>query len=220
MQTKYKYAAFFDLDKTIIRVNSGEILIWQAYHQGLMSIADILKGLWYSILYKFSFKETNRIIEEMAMWMSGLTEETVSRLIKDVFESKLISAIRPEILTEIEKHKKNNGEVIILSATLPAMGNLFTKQLQIHKCICSELEITDGKYSGRSVGPFCFADEKRVRLEKYCKDKGYVLDETYCYADAYSDVSVLNVVGHPKCINPEKKLRAIAIQQNWPILDW
>ena len=220
MQTKYDYAAFFDLDKTIFSVNSGELLVRQAYRQGLMGAKDILKGLWYSVLYKLDFKETHRIIEDMAMWMAGLSETTVSGLSKEVFETQLISSIRPRIIKEIEHHKQNNAEIVILSATLPPMGKLISEHLQVTKCICSELEIRNDKYTGRAIGQFCFGDEKRVRLEQYCLEKEYNLDETYCYADAFSDASVLNVVGYPRCIQPEKKLRKIARQNNWPVLDW
>ena len=56
MNKKYDYVAFFDLDKTIIRVNSGEVLVRQAYRTGLMSAKDVLKGIYFSILYKLELK--------------------------------------------------------------------------------------------------------------------------------------------------------------------
>lgn len=220
MDKAYTYVAFFDLDKTILSVNSGELLVRQAYWEGLMGTKDILKGIYFSVLYKLGLKETTKIITDMAMWMAGLAEETVVKLTKNLFEKQLISAIRSEIYMEIDHHKKNNGEVVILSATIPAMCKLFAAHFRLNNFICSELEIVDGKFTGHPVGNFCFGDEKRTRLEKYCKEHNYALEDAYYYADAISDLSALNIVGNPVCVNPENRLTQQAHQKGWIVYNW
>lgn len=220
MQNKFEYAAFFDLDNTIISLNSGKLLVRQAYQKGLMTSKDVLKGLYFSILYRFQLKDTVKIIEDIAGWISGLSEETLNLLTLEVFQSQLVKAVRAEIYEEIEFHQKRNAEVIILSAGIPAICKLFAGHLKIAHYICSELEIRDGKYTGRPIGRFCFGDEKRVRLQAYCLEKAYDLENTFCYADAYSDYSVLNAVGKPRCISPDKRLRKLANQKGWQVLDW
>ncbi len=156
----------------------------------------------------------------MAMWMAGLPEVALERLVKDIFEKHLISAIRPEIIEEIEYHKKNNAEVVILSATLPAMCKLFSAYFRLANFICSELEIVDEKFTGRPIGQFCFGDEKRVRLDQYCREHNYNQEDAYYYADAISDLSALNVVGHPVCVNPDKRLAQCALDKVWPVYNW
>ncbi len=47
------YIAFFDLDDTLIRANSGKLLVRGAYEKGMMSLPDLIKALWLSFLYKF-----------------------------------------------------------------------------------------------------------------------------------------------------------------------
>lgn len=220
MDKAYAYVAFFDLDKTILSVNSGELLVRQAYRQGLMSTWDILKGIYFSVLYKFGLKETHKIISDMAMWMAGLKEETVQKLTSELFERQLIPAIRSEIYGEIAYHKKNNGEVVLLSATIPPMSRLFVSHFQLHNFICSELEIVDERYTGQPVGNFCFGDEKRIRLQQYCRDNNYDLSHAWCYADASSDFQVLNSVGNPICIAPEAGLKKQATEKGWKIYDW
>jgi len=220
MNKKYDYVAFFDLDKTIIRVNSGEYMVRQAYRSGLMSTKDVFKGIYFAIMYKLGLKETMRIIEDMAAWISGISEQTIIQLTKHVFDKFLVHSIRPEMYKEIDFHKRNNAEVVILSAAMPAICTLFANHLNIERFICSDLQIMNGKYTGKPNGSFCFGDEKRIRLEQFCRDNDYSLDSAYCYSDEFSDFTALNVVGHPHCINPDRKLRKIALENKWPIFDW
>jgi len=93
MKKKYSYAAFFDLDRTIIRVNSGEILVRQAYKNGLMSKMDILKGFYFTFLYKLELMPTEQIIKGMARWMAGLSEAAVITLSEEIFQTYLIDTI-------------------------------------------------------------------------------------------------------------------------------
>ena len=220
MHKKYDYVAFIDLDKTIIRVNSGEFMIRQAYRTGLMSAKDITKGIYLAIMYKLGLKDTMRIIEDMAAWICGTSEQTILELTNHVFDKFLLPSIRPEMYREIKYHKQNNAEVVILSAAMPTICSLFASHLKIERYICSDLEIVNGKYTGKPKGQFCFGDEKRIRLEQFCRKNDYMLDTAYCYSDEFSDFSALNAVGHPRCINPDRKLRKIANENKWPIFDW
>lgn len=220
MEKKYSYAAFFDLDRTIIRINSGEILVRQAYRNGLMSRIDILKGLYFTILYKLNLKPTEQIIEGMARWMAGLPETAVINLSREIFQTFLLQAIRPEIYKAIQFHKKKNAEVVLLSASMPYICSQFEAHLKLDNSICSRLEVVAGKFTGRSVGRFCFGKEKATRLTRFCKEKNYALHETYYYADSISDFDALHAVGHPVCVKPDKKLARVAKQKGWEIYPW
>lgn len=220
MGNQHDYVAFFDLDKTILRVNSGEYLVRQAYRTGLMSTRDVLKGIYLAIMYKLGLKNTLRIIEDMAAWISGMSEQKISELTNHVFNTYLIDLIRPEIYKEIKFHKHNNAEVVILSATMPAICKLFAEHLGFERFICTDLEISEGMYTGKPKGAFCFGDEKRIRLEQFCQQHSYSTDAAYYYSDEYSDFNALNAVGHPRCVQPDSKLRKMANENKWPIFDW
>ena len=220
MKKKYSYAAFFDLDRTIIRVNSGEILVRQAYKNGLMSKMDIIKGFYFTFLYKLELMPTEQIIKGMARWMAGLSEAAVITLSEEIFQTYLIDAIRPEIVDTIQFHKERNGEVVILSASMPYICSQFEAQLNLGNSICSQLEVVKGKFTGRPVGRFCFGNEKVFRLTSFCEKRGYRLQDAYYYADSISDYEALNVIGHPVCVSPDKKLTRAARQKGWTIYNW
>ncbi len=220
MRKNHDYAAFFDLDRTIINLNSGELLVRQAYKNGLMSKTDILKGFYFTLLYKLDLKPTEAIIEGMARWMAGLPETAVIDLSREIFKKYLIHAIRPEIYKAIQFHKERNGEVVILSASMPYICSQFESHLGLDTSICSELEVVDGKFTGRPVGRFCFGKEKVSRLTRFCELRKYRLSEAYYYADSISDYDALKIVGNPVCVRPDKKLTAAAQLKGWNIYYW
>jgi phosphoserine phosphatase len=80
------------------------------------------------------------------------------------------------------------------------------------------MEVADGVFTGSPENSFCLEDEKRIRLKQYCELRNYNLSEVYYYGDSISDLSALEVVGHPVCVQPDRKLSRIAHEKGWRIL--
>lgn len=220
MKKTNKYVAFFDLDRTVIHVNSGEVLIKHAYKNGLMSTRDILRGLYYIVAYKFQLKKTDDIIASMARWLRGLSEVKIVEMCNHIFNKQLVPSIHKEVVEEIRKHREQGGKVVILSAAMQQISNLFLDYLKFDDCICTTLEVVDGVFTGEPVGDFCFDNEKLHRMQEYCQQNDYNISDCFYYADAFSDFAALNGVGHAVCVNPEPLLLEKAKQMNWDIRFW
>jgi phosphoserine phosphatase len=95
-----------------------------------------------------------------------------------------------------------------------------SEYLGMDDILCSELEAVNGILSGRPVGTFCFGEEKAVRLKQYCEKNNSKLQDAWYYGDSISDLPALSIVGHPVCINPDKKLERIALKNGWKIFYW
>ena len=50
--------------------------------------------------------------------------------------------------------------------------------------------------------------------------EGYDLAECTAYSDSHTDLPFLEVVGHPVAVNPDRRLRRIAQERGWPILEF
>jgi HAD superfamily hydrolase (TIGR01490 family) len=216
-QTK-NYIAFFDLDRTILSLNSGSVLVREAYKSGVMSTGNLLNAIYLSWLYKFHLRDTSVIISGMGKWLKGMTINEVDVLSEHIVTNYLLEAVRPELFSEIKFHKANNAEVVILSSVIFQICQLLGSHLGIDNQICTTMEIIDGVFSGLPEGKFCFDDEKRVRLIEYCAARQYNLSESFYYGDSIADFPALEVVGHPVCVAPDKKLARIAQKRGWRIL--
>jgi HAD superfamily hydrolase (TIGR01490 family) len=219
MKTQTKsYIAFFDLDRTIISLNSSSLLVKQAYKNGMMSIGNLINAIFQSYLYKFNIKGTNLIILKMGTWLKGSSYESIDELAKEVVDRYLSDSIRSEIIEEIAFHKENNARIAILSSAISSICEPIGKQLEVDDIICSTLESVEGILTGAPVGNFCFGDEKRLRLLGYCEEKHFTPSEAWYYADSVSDLPVFEVVGNRVCVSPDKKLARIARERKWRVI--
>ena len=215
-----KYITFFDLDKTILSVNSGSLLIRQAYNNKIMGTADLLNAIIQGYLYKFKVKETNLIISKIGTWLTGIRQESIDVLCSEVVNSYLIKNIRPQIKDEIAFHRGNNAGIIILSSAITSICEPIGMNLGVDDIICTRMENELGILTGKPVGNYCFEDEKRIRLLSWCEKNNYDPGEAWYYADSVSDLSALEVVGHPICVCPDKELTRIALSRNWKTYNW
>jgi phosphoserine phosphatase len=76
MTRDLKHIAFFDIDKTILKINSGETLVKQAYRRNLINTIGFIKAVYAAIQYKFSLRDTHHIIRKMGSWLNGVSEES------------------------------------------------------------------------------------------------------------------------------------------------
>lgn len=212
------YVAFFDLDKTILSINSGRILVKKARKTGLMSGSDFLTALYYSLLYKFNLKNTDVIISNMGKWLNGIEVGKVVELCENIVEGFLVPAIRPEIIEELNFHREKNAELVILSSAISQICNPLSSYLNFDAVICTEMQEIKGKFTGFPQTKFCFQDEKRIQIIKYCELMSYSKSEAFYYGDSIADLPAMETVGNPVCISPDKKLKKIAHTNNWKII--
>jgi len=212
--------AFFDLDRTIIKAVSGNVLALEAYKTGLMSTSDILYALWLLAGYKLSMRDPQELIYIMAGWAKGVPEKTLNDLSIEISRKTLIPSVFPQAVNEIKMHAASHARTVILSSTPVSVCRIMTESLEMDDFICSELEVKDGHLTGKSVRPLCFGEEKAVRIREYCDKNNTDPGNCWYYGDSLADFPALSIVGHPVCVNPDRKLLRKAREKGWKIYKW
>jgi len=220
MTKHFDYIAFFDLDGTLLKINSGKVLIRRAHEAGLINTLDMIHAIYLSLLYKFDLKGTTQIVSQMPKWLAGVSEQKISDFSEKIFKNELVDLIRPEMVEEIKKHRGNNARLVILSAAMSYICKPLARYLKFDDIICSELEVVDGLFTGNTQGRICLNDEKPIKLSDYCTLHKCSVKNVYYFGDSIEDLPVLDVVGYPICINPDKKLAKAAIRKGWTIHNW
>lgn len=214
------YIAFFDLDRTITKSISGRALASAAYRKGLMAHRNLINAIFLSLLFRLKLKDPLKLLDQMVSWVKGIPERTIVDLCSEVFHEVLFPSVYKKAIAEIEFHRAQNAKVVILSSALTTVCREMANNLNIDDIICSELEVYNGKMTGRPVGHLCFGEEKAVRLKEYCEKHNSSRSEAWYYGDSISDLPALNAVGNAVCINPDKKLKKTALKRDWKILYW
>jgi HAD superfamily hydrolase (TIGR01490 family) len=215
-----KYVVFFDLDRTITGEISGKALVRMAWKKRLISGADLLNAFWLYLLYRIKLRDPIRVIEDMVGWVRGRSEAEMESLCSDVCREVLLPSVFTEAIKAIKFHKENNSDVVILSSALNLICAEVSEKLGMNGYICSYLEAKDGYFTGRSAGGLCFAEEKLIRLKAYCRKNTMNPEDSWYYGDSFSDLPVLDAVGNPVCVNPDRKLTKVARRRDWRIVTW
>ena len=195
-------------------------MVKYAFRKGLMGPSDLLYAIYLSLGYKLKIKDPHTLINEMAAWVKGFPENTLDELLSVVFSESILPSLYNEAKNEIKKHKEKNAGLVILSSSLRPLCNKVAEHLDLDDVICSDLEVNHGFFTGRYSGLNCFAEEKAVRLKKYCEQKNSTLQLSWYYGDSIFDLAPLSIVGNPVCVNPDRMLRKIALKNKWKICNW
>jgi HAD superfamily hydrolase (TIGR01490 family) len=218
LKKRFKYIAFYDLDHTILVVNSATHLVEEARRRGIMSEKQYRQAIFLSIIYKLGLGDPTKMITRMLSWLKGLQLDTITKLCYEVFNDALVQSIRPEILDVMTEHRSRNGANVLLSSATTPICQPVTSHLKLDDMICTNLETDNGILTGTTDGELVYGMEKMNRLFSYCETHGYNPTESYYYGDSFTDRYVMESVGNPVAVSPDRKLHKIAQNKNWPIL--
>jgi len=214
----FSYTAFYDLDHTILDGNSATHLVQEARLRGVMTERQYRHAVWLSILYKLKIGEPTKMINRMLSWFKGLKESSITKLSQEIFDHIIKETIRPEIVETIREHRAKKGKVVLLSSATTPVCQPVTEFLELDEMICTQLESENGILTGHTRGKLVYGQEKKVRMLAYCQEKEYDPLESWYYGDSHTDRYVMQAVGFPVAVFPDKRLLKIAKRNNWSIL--
>ena len=214
----FSYTAFYDLDHTILDGNSATHLVHEAHKRRVMTEKQYRHAVWLAILYKLHIGDPTRMINRMLSWLQGLREDEIINLAREIFDSNIKETIRPEILKTIDEHRPNKGSVVLLSSASTPICQPVTQFMELDAMICTQLESENGILTGKTRGKLVYGPEKKIRMLAFCREEGFNPQEAWYYGDSYTDKYVMEAVGNPVAVSPDKRLLKIAKRNNWPIL--
>jgi HAD superfamily hydrolase (TIGR01490 family) len=213
-------AAFFDLDKTIIARSSSFAFSKPFQAGGLISRRAMLRSAYAQFVYLVGGADHDQM-EKMRQFMSQLTAgwdvATVREIVADTLHHVVDPIVYDEAVSLMEEHRALGRDVIVVSASGAEVVGPIGAMLGADDVIATQMEIVDGKYTG-TIEYYAYAEEKARAITAMAEERGYDLDGSFAYSDSITDLSMLEVVGHPHAVNPDKDLRRAAAERGWPIL--
>ncbi len=211
-------AAFFDLDHTVLNASSSTLWAQYLYREGRMSRVQMAAMAWYTLRYKLAIIDMDSIMRLMASTMRGQSEAELIAECERWFEEMVASHIAPVARERVHQHQAQGHTVALLTASTAYVAAPTAHSLGAGvSYISTRLEVENGLFTGRCIEPICFGPGKVYWAREFCTRRGLELAESYFYTDSYTDLAMLEAVGHPVAVNPDARLRRHASRQGWPI---
>ncbi|NYI99365.1 HAD superfamily hydrolase (TIGR01490 family) [Nocardioides thalensis] len=213
-------AAFFDLDKTIIAKSS--VLAFSKPFQagGLISRRSVLRSAYAQFVFMVGGADHDQV-EKMRQFMSQLVAgwdvATVREIVAETLHHVMDPLVYDEAVNLIEGHHLAGRDVVIVSTSGSEVVEPIGAMLGADRVVATRLKIEDGRYTGE-IDYYAYAEEKATAIRALAEEQGYDLAECYGYSDSITDLPMLEAVGHPHVVNPDKELRKIAVANEWPVL--
>ena len=213
-------AAFFDLDKTVIAKASMVAFGRPFLAEGLISRRTVLRGLYGQLVYMHlgaSEEKLVRMRESVLSLTKGWDQARIRAIVRETLEEVVEPIIYAEAMELIEEHKAAGRRVFIVSASPEEIVIPLGEFLGVDEVIASRARVdAEGRYTGEmeryAYGPF-----KAEVMREIAAAEGIDLSASYAYSDSYTDAPMLEVVGHPVAVNPDRVLLRLAREREWEV---
>ena len=214
-------AAFFDLDKTVIAKASMVAFGRPFYHGGLINRRTVLRALYGELVYLHlgaSEQKLNQIRESVLRLIRGWHSDRVREIVAEAIEEIVEPIIFAEAADLIDWHHEHGRLVVIVSASPEEIVTPLSRFLGADECIASRARVDEeGRYTGKmqfyAFGPF-----KAEAMDRLASERGIDLTASYAYTDSYTDLPMLEAVGHPVAVNPDRVLNRYAREHEFEVL--
>ncbi len=218
--------AFFDVDGTLYTANMWRGLMTYASQHGRARDAKLyyaaLAPLYYLRKLHLLSEESFRKPWVMSMgWMlKEWTAEQGDAAFDWIAEHFIRPTARNDVIDRLRQHVAQNHAVVLVSAMLAPTLARVGKPLGVTGTVGTEVELKDGKLTGRILPPACMGIEKARLTKKFLRARRIEIDfsASYAYADSISDLALFEMVGHKVAVYPDAQLSALARRESWEII--
>jgi HAD superfamily hydrolase (TIGR01490 family) len=214
-------AAFFDLDKTVIARSSTLALGRPLLREGMISRAQVLKGVYAQLVYHLvgaDEAKMDKMREALLELSKGWERDKLEALIERTVSELLSPMIYAEALELIAEHRAAGRRVYLVSSSGEEIVRPLARMLGVPHTIATRARVDEnGRFTGE-LEFYCYGENKAVAMREHAARYGIDLAGSYAYSDSATDLPMLEAVGHPHAVNPDRELRAVALERGWPVL--
>ena len=212
-------AAFFDLDKTVLAKSSTLAFSKPFFSQGLINRRAVLKSTYAQFLFLMSGADHDQM-DRMRSYITNMCTGWDVEQVKSIVGETLHDIVDPLVFAEaavlIADHKLCGRDVVIVSASGEEIVGPIARALGATHAMATRMVVEDGEYTGE-IEFYCYGEGKAEAIRALAAREGYALQHCYAYSDSITDLPMLETVGHPTVVNPDRALRKEAGTRGWPV---
>ena len=213
-------AAFFDLDRTLLRGASGEVFSDAMRAAGLVSRTIPGEKFLYTL-----FNTVGETLPSMALarqavgFAKGRSRSTVLAAADSVAD-RLVAMVQPFAGQVFDMHREAGRPVVLATTTPYDLVKPFADRLGLDDVIATRYGVRDDgdTYDGTLAGPFVWSSGKLEAVRAWADEHGIDLADSWFYSDSVYDTPLMSAVGNPVVVNPDPRMVFMAAARRWPTL--
>jgi HAD superfamily hydrolase (TIGR01490 family) len=213
-------AAFFDMDRTLVRVDTATLYVRYQRRKGQASARDVARVALWMLQYTFGVIDAQRAAEKAMESFQGRHEAWLLQECEEMFPASVLQHVAAAGRRAVEHHRSQGDFVAIVTGATPYAARPLARELGIEHLVATELEVDGGLFTGKIRHPMSYGAGKVVLAERLAEQHGIALSESTFYSDSITDLPLLQRVRTPVAINPDARLRRVAQRNGWRIETW
>ena len=216
-------AAFFDLDKTVIAKSSTLAFSRPLYNAGLLNKRTLIKAGIAQAVYRMVGADHDQLEKVRAQLMrltTGWDAGQIRQLVRETVDEVVAPLVFAEALAIMDEHRREGRRVVIISASPDEVVKPLARYLGVDHVIATRSKVDpDGRYTGE-IEFYAYGPGKAEAIHDLAIEWNLDLGQCYAYSDSATDIPMMEAVGHPVAVNPDKELRDAAEANEWPIMEF
>jgi HAD superfamily hydrolase (TIGR01490 family) len=212
-------AAFFDMDRTLLRVDTAMSWMRFLYRRGELPLRMVAKAVYWSTLYKLAVLDMDRVFTALAADLRGDLEADMIDKCAIWYRRHVAAEVAPAARAAVARHRRAGDVVVLATGSTVYAARPVAADVGIDHVLASALEVEAGRFTGRA-DVLCFGHHKVGLAERWAADHGVDLSRSVFYSDSYNDLPLLARVGTAVAVNPDARLRRHARLHGWEIARW
>ncbi len=214
-----KYAAFYDIDGTLVSCQTQQLLAKVFFEERLLSFFEIAQITLWFLIHKIGISnDSNAIRKKVYRAFSLRSKGEIDQLIEKTFQQRIKPNLNYFLKQTIQNHKKEGAVIVAISGTLEQFCEKVSSIFEIPEYFGTRLVVTDNRYRGGWQGVILEKEAKVKLARELALERGLDLRQSYVYADSFGDLPLLQAVGHPIVVGNDNKLIHYVKKQGWQIL--
>lgn len=213
-------AAFFDMDKTLLSGSSAIILARYMRRRGELPLKDVMRVISALTSYKLGLLDMIETTRKIVAEMAGHSEIDRIAYSRQWFTDHLVDYVTEEGRRWIAGHRRLGHRVALITASPSYTAQQLAEHLGMadEDVMATRFEVKQGLFTGRLVEPMIYGQGKMSAAQEYAAKFNVDLERSYFYTDSIADLPLLEIVGYPVAVNPDRPLRKLAQTKGWSIV--
>lgn len=218
--TTMRRAAFFDMDRTLLLVNSADRWVRWQVRNGEAPRSELIKLAGWLAQYTLGILDVEALADQVVSGYRGVSEAMLREKVARWVRAEVLATLSQQARSELDARRSRGDVCVLLTSATPYAAEPVASAVGIAHVLCSRLDVRDGLLTGTHLRPLCYGHGKVTLAEQFAREHDVDLASSSFFTDSISDLPMLERVGEPYAVNPDPRLRIAALRRRWPVLWW